>query len=167
MSNINAVVSVCSNWGIGYKGHLLVHNHDDMRRFTALTVSKNVVMGRATMLSLPQQRPLKNRRNIVLTHLKSVPHTGFKIAHSYDEVMSLIGDEETWIVGGASIYRLFLPDCQRIEVTKHHCTVPADTFFPVNLDLDGAWQAYPASDATGGLTDDGLTYDFLTYLPVY
>ena len=74
---------------------------------------------------------------------------------------------DNWGIGGASIYRLFLPDCQRIEVTKHHCIVPGDAFFPVNLDLDGAWQACPASDATGGLTDDGLTYDFLTYLPVY
>lgn len=167
MTNINAIVAVCDNWGIGYRGNLLVHNRADMRRFTALTVGKIVVMGHNTMLSLPQRRPLKNRRNIVLTHSASLPYRGFEVAHSYDEVLSMIGSRETWIIGGASVYRLFLPDCQRIEVTKHHCIVPADTFFPVNLDLDEAWQACPASDVTGGLTEDGLSYDFLAYLPVY
>ena len=65
---MRAIVAVCSDWGIGNKGRLLVRNKADMHHFVACTTGGTVVMGRRTLESFPGGRPLKNRRNIVLTH---------------------------------------------------------------------------------------------------
>ena len=64
---MNAIVAVCQDWGIGNEGKLLVPNKADMRSFVAHTTGGTVVMGRTTLEGFPHARPLKNRRNIVLS----------------------------------------------------------------------------------------------------
>lgn len=54
---------------IGFEGGMPWHLPEDMRRFTELTVSHPVIMGRRTWESLsPKFRPLPNRDNIVISH---------------------------------------------------------------------------------------------------
>ena len=65
---MNAIVSVTKDWGIGRGGSLLVRNKADMASFVAHTTGGTVVMGRTTLESYPDARPLKNRDNVVLTH---------------------------------------------------------------------------------------------------
>lgn len=64
---LSAIVAVCDDWGIGCEGDMVVSNRADMRHFVACTKGCPVIMGRKTLLSFPGGRPLKNRRNIVLT----------------------------------------------------------------------------------------------------
>ncbi|HKM01112.1 MAG TPA: dihydrofolate reductase, partial [Sedimentibacter sp.] len=64
------IVAVAKNWAIGYKGDLLFDLPDDMTFFKETTIDKVVVMGRKTLLSFPNGKPLKNRVNIILTRDK-------------------------------------------------------------------------------------------------
>ncbi len=172
---MNAIVSVCRDWGIGRKGELLVSNPADMRRFVELTrgrgqaagggdIGGTVVMGRKTQQSFPGGRPLKGRRNIVLTREITYAPAGFEVAHDLDELDELIaGDdpEHTWCIGGATVYELLLPRCEHAFVTMNDIVIDdADTFFPI-LDADPAW--FVESHDGGGTTEEGVRYEFLTY----
>ena len=77
---MNLIVAVDKNWAIGKDNKLLVSIPDDMKFFGETTTGKVVVMGRKTLESFPNGKPLKNRVNIVLTKLRSKRryHCSFK-----------------------------------------------------------------------------------------
>ena len=160
---MNAIVAVCKDWGIGYKGKLLVNNPSDMRHFVELTSSGTVVMGRATYDSLPGKRPLKNRRNIVLTRNPDFSVEGFEVVRNIDELMSAVVHEDpsaVWCIGGASVYELLLDCCDACYVTHHDCVRPADTFFP-NLAVHPEWKLVETSHE--GTTNEGIPFRFCTW----
>lgn len=64
---MRAIVNVNEEWGIGCGGNLLVNIPDDMKFFRRTTAGSIVIMGRKTLESFPESRPLKGRVNIVLT----------------------------------------------------------------------------------------------------
>ena len=64
---MTAIVCVSQNWGIGREGALLFHISADLKRFKSLTVGRIVILGRKTLDTFPGGKPLKDRRNIVLT----------------------------------------------------------------------------------------------------
>lgn len=116
---ISAIVAVCDDWGIGHNGGMVVANSRDMRHFVHATTGHAVIMGRRTLESFPGGRPLKNRRNIVLTRDPFFHRQGVEVAHDVAHALELVADEdEAWVIGGAQIYRQFLPYCQEAEVTK-------------------------------------------------
>ena len=159
---ISAIVAVDNNWGIGYKGDLLEHIPEDLKYFKSLTTNHTIVMGRKTWDSLPY-KPLKNRINIVITH--SQRHIDKDAAFlSFGEAISRVTaipkEEEWFIIGGGSIYKNFLPLCDRIYVTKiykNHKQV--DTYFP-NLDTFSDWRGIPTSDI---LHYNEIEYQFWQY----
>ena len=65
---MTAIVCVSKSWGIGRDGALLFLISDDHKRFRSLTVGKTVILGHKTLDTFPGGRPLKDRRNIVLSH---------------------------------------------------------------------------------------------------
>ena len=139
---ISAIVAVDSNWGIGYKNQLLIHNKVDMQRFRLLTMNHKVFVGRKTYDSFPQ-RPLKKRTNFVIT--KDIYQRGYDGAHliTLDEARQYLTEpniaHNEFIIGGESIYRELLPLCDYVYVTKiHHSFQNVDTYFP-NLDKDENW----------------------------
>ena len=158
---LNAIVAVCDDWGIGLDGGMVVENREDMRHFVACTTGHPVIMGRRTLESFPGGRPLKNRRNVVLTRNTSFSPEGVEIVHSVEDALaSVAGEDEAWVIGGGQVYELLLPHCQRAVVTKNHCVRPSDTFFP-DLDADPTWEV--AEVRGGGVTADGVAFDFVTY----
>ena len=163
---LKAIVAVCDDWGIGRDGDMLVANRADMRHFVRCTMGHAVIMGRKTLESFPGGKPLKNRRNIVLTRDASFARAGVEVVHSVEEALAAVaGEDEAWVIGGAEVYRQFLPRCTEAVVTKNRCTRPADAFFP-NLDEDPAWRI-AATDGghvvEPGEGDAGMAYDFVTY----
>ena len=64
---MEAIVNVTPDWGIGFENRLLVAIPEDLKRFRALTVGKTVILGRKTLQTFPGGKPLKNRRNLVLS----------------------------------------------------------------------------------------------------
>ena len=158
---LSAIVAVCDDWGIGLDGGMVVENREDMRHFVACTTGHPVIMGRKTLESFPGGRPLKNRRNIVLTRDRSFSPDGVEVVHSVEEALSAVADEkEAWVIGGGQVYELLLPHCEKAVVTRNHCVRESDTFFP-NLDSGPAWKVDEVRE--GSITPEGVPFDFATY----
>ena len=156
-----AIVAVCDDWGIGLDGGMVVENREDMRHFVACTTGHPVIMGRKTLESFPGGRPLKNRRNIVLTRDRTFSPDGVEVVHSVEEALSAVAnEEEAWVIGGGQVYELLLPHCEKAVVTRNHCVRESDTFFP-NLDSLPDWKLTDARE--GGVTPENVPFDFATY----
>lgn len=159
---MNAIVSVTQDWGIGFDGQLLVRNRDDMRRFVELTMGGTVIMGRRTLESFPGG-PLKGRRNIVVSGRLDYDPEGVEVARSPEAALALVEGEDpdrVWLIGGASVYEALLPCCERAYVTKNECEAQADAWFP-DLDADASWAV--ESSEPGGVTADGVSFEYVTY----
>ncbi len=129
---ISIIVAVGNHYEIGQKNQLLCHLPEDLKYFKRVTGGHTVLMGENTYLSLPK-RPLPQRRNIVLTLDKGKVYEGCEMAYSIDEALALCPkDEETFVMGGASIYRQFFPICDKLYITRMKADFPeADVFFPL------------------------------------
>jgi dihydrofolate reductase len=123
---ITIIVARAENGVIGRDGTLPWHIPADLKRFKALTMGTVMIMGRKTFESLPGLLP--GRRHVVLTRDRSWHAEGAEVAHDLDEALSLAGSEAVSVIGGAELFRLFLPLAGRIELTEVLDDVPGDTF---------------------------------------
>lgn len=131
MNNIEMIVAFDQNNGIGKDNKLLYHFKKDMERFVEKTINKTVVMGRKTAESLPDKKPLKDRRNIILSRDKNFKLEGFKVYHSIEEIINLASESKDIfiIIGGQEIYKQFLPFTDKIYITLVYSKKEADTHF--------------------------------------
>jgi dihydrofolate reductase len=139
---MNCIVNVDNNWGIGLKNKLLVSIPADLRFFQSKTKGKVVIFGRSTLETFPGGMPLKNRLNIVISRNPNYSVPDALVAHSVEEAIKLASDyasEDVFVIGGASVYRQFLPYCDTAYVTRTDYCYDADTYFP-NLDADPEWE---------------------------
>ena len=155
---MTAIVCVSQNWGIGRDGALLFRISADLKRFKALTVGKTVILGRKTLDTFPGGKPLKDRRNIVLSR-RELDIPGAEIAHSFEEAAALGGDDAI-VIGGASVYMALLSRCGRVYVTKVDAAPDADSFFP-DLDDNPDWRVASESEV---FEENGLKFQFVDYV---
>jgi dihydrofolate reductase len=128
---ISIIVAIAQNDAIGKNNDLLWHIPADMKWFKKLTVGHTLIMGKRTYQSLPV-KPLSNRKNIVITDDPADHFEGCLTVSSIDAALALCNpSEENFIIGGASIYRQFLPLTDRLYITKVHQDFEGDVFFPV------------------------------------
>lgn len=145
---MKAILAADKNWGIGYNNHLLVSIPSDMKFFRQTTTGKVVVMGRKTLESFPNGMPLKNRTNIVLTGNQNYQVKDAVVVHSEDELLDELKKYDTddiYVIGGESVYRMMLPYCDTVYVTKIDRAFQADTFFP-DLDEMDEWEMTEESE---------------------
>ena len=145
---MNLIAAVDSNWAIGYQNKLLVSIPDDMKLFRNTTQGHVVVMGRKTLESFPNGRPLKNRVNVVLTSDKAYKVEGAIVVHSLEELdaeLEKYDSDEIYVIGGESIYRQLLDRCNRAYITKIEYEYQADAHFP-NLDELPEWRMVSESE---------------------
>ena len=145
---MNLIAAVDSNWAIGYQNKLLVSIPDDMKLFRNTTQGHVVVMGRKTLESFPNGRPLKNRVNVVLTSDKSYKVEGAIVVHNLEELdaeLAKYDSDEIYVIGGESIYRQLLDRCDRAYITKIEYEYQADAHFP-NLDELPEWRMVSESE---------------------
>lgn len=128
MSIVTLIVARAENGVIGRNGGLPWHLPDDLKHFKALTMGTPMVMGRRTFESLP--RLLPGRRHIVLTRDPEWRAAGAERARSVAEALALADAPRVSVIGGAEIFRLFLPIADRIELTEVHAQVEGDTILP-------------------------------------
>jgi dihydrofolate reductase len=152
------IVAIADNGVIGDAGAMPWHIPADLRRFKALTMGKPMVMGRKTFESLPGVLP--GRRHIVLTRDKHWDEDGAEVVHSAREALQLANAPHVAIIGGAEIYRLFLPLADRIELTEIHFAPPGDAIFP-SFDRARWQEASRESHAAEGRAPG---FDFVTLL---
>jgi len=128
--NISIIVAIAENFAIGKNNDLLFHLPNDLKRFKQITLGKPVIMGRNTLLSLPNG-PLKNRRNIVISDIPNDYFEGCEMTTSIEGAIDLVkNEEESFIIGGGMIYRQFYPLAGKLYLTLVHQPFDADIFFP-------------------------------------
>ncbi|MBQ6401148.1 MAG: dihydrofolate reductase [Firmicutes bacterium] len=159
---MNAIVAVDRNWGIGRNNDLLVHLPGDLKYYKEKTLGNVIIVGQKTLESFPGSKPLPGRTNIVLSDDPAFVRDDCIVCRTKEEVLEKAAAYEpdrVFICGGASIYRLFLDDCDACYVTKIDEAFEADTYFP---DLDARlWRIDWASPAR---EEKGLRYRFVRYV---
>ena len=159
---MNLIAAVDQNWAIGNKNKLLVRIPDDQKFFRETTTGKVVVMGRKTLESFPNGLPLKNRTNIVLTHDKNYQVKDAIVLHSLEELhaeLQKYPSEDIYVIGGETIYRQLLDECDVAHITKIDYAYDADAYFP-NLDEKPEWRITQDSEEQ---TYFDLIYHFYKY----
>ena len=131
---ISVIAAMSQNRVIGRDGSLPWHLPTDLARFKSITTGHTVIMGRKTFESVG--KPLPNRRTIIITRNNDYQCADVFIAHSLDEALDHAAHEdEVFILGGETVYRIALPRADRLYLTIIHATIEGDTYFP-NLDFD-------------------------------
>ena len=145
---LSLIVAVADNGVIGRDNALPWHLPEDLRRFKRVTLGKPVVMGRKTFESIG--KPLPGRLNVVVTRDTNYHRDGVTVVHSVDAALAAAGAaEEVMVIGGADLFRLFLPRAQRVHLTRVHGDIAGDIRWPP-LD-ETTWrrsaaEAFPADD---------------------
>ena len=155
---MNVIVAVDANWAIGKGGDQLVYIPEDLKHFKELTMGHPVILGRRTMATFPGGRPLKGRRNLVLSRDPDFRPEGAEV---YPDLAPLLAaaPEDAFVVGGASVYRALLDRCDTAYVTKIGRAYEADCWFP-NLDEDPAWTLAEESEP---MEYEGITFRYTVY----
>ena len=157
---IYAIVHADKEWGLGKNNDMMFSLPKDMKFFRETTSGHTVVMGGKTLRSFPNQKPLKNRVNIVLTRGQVCDEC--VVVRSFDELkqeMKRRKNEEIFVIGGGEIYKELLPYCHRALVTKVDAIGGAEVFFP-NLDKD---ENFVCIDEGEPIEDNGYIIRFTTY----
>jgi len=155
---VTLVAAIAENGVIGHGNRLPWHLPADLKRFKALTMDKPILMGRKTFEAIG--KPLPGRRNLVLTRSAGFRPPGVGIVGGVEEALAVNADApELMVIGGAEVYRLFLPLARRIYLTRVHAPIVGDTRFP-NCD----WNEWRKVDRSTHPADDKNAYamTFLT-----
>lgn len=159
MTPMEAIVAVYSDWGIGSGGTQPVVLKADRAHFKEVTMGAAVIVGRKTLEDFPGGKPLKGRHNIVVSR-QNISIEGAEVVHSTEEALAAAArHERCLVIGGASIYRQFMPYVDTVHITKIDLAPRSDSFFP-NLDADESWK--PQGKELWQ-DEDGLGYCFVTY----
>ena len=159
---IKAIVCVDNNWAIGNDNELLFHLPKDMNFFRITTQDKVVVCGRKTLESFPGNRPLQKRSTICLCSPENNREDCYCV-NSFYELLKLVKElaktQDIFIIGGAQLYKAFLPYYDEVLVTKVSADGHGTVFFP-NLD---DIETFVISTSTASYPDGEYLIQFLTY----
>lgn len=151
---ISIIVAIARNRAIGMNNQLLWHIPDDFRWFKKNTAGHPVIMGRRTWLSLPNQ-PLPDRKNIVITDDPDDDFPGSVCVGSIEGAVDQMDiNGENFIIGGAMVYRQFLPLAQKVYLTIVDREYDADVWFPELADNE--WKETYREEHLNG--DPGFTF---------
>ena len=160
---IISILNCDKEYGIGKKNGLLFSLKEDMAFFRRTTLNHVVAMGENTLLSFPNQKPLKNRTNIVLSADETHNYEGVVNVHSFEEFLKIVAkyaqNEDVYIIGGASMYRQTLDYVDFVYLTKVDAVGGAEVFF-VNIDADPRFEVISESEP---LQDGDYMIKFVTY----
>lgn len=140
--NYELVVAMSKNGVIGKENKIPWYLPEDLIRFSKLTKSSIIVMGRKTFESLPNG-PLQSRLHLVLTN--SSENNDWKTANSnvifvnLENINSVIeyyrkDKQKIFIIGGSEIYNLFMTQCKKLHITIIDEIIEGDSYFPYYID---------------------------------
>ena len=153
------IVAVYDDWGIGRDGTQPIALSMDRKFFRETTRGAAVIAGRKTVGDFPGQKPLPGRMNVILTR-GSDEYPGFTVCRSPEEAVEQVKDQNrVFVIGGGTVYRQMLSQCDRAYITKVHTTPVSDTFFP-NLDEDKEWKL---TEILMQGEENGIAYEMCLY----
>lgn len=149
---ISIIVAVGKNLEIGKDNKLIWTIPDDMKYFKNVTTGKTVVMGLKTYESIGKALP--NRNNVVISY-ENLDLKDAKVITDYKEVFDY--KDEVFVIGGASIYKLFIPYADKLYLTEIDSDAEADSYFP---EFDKS--LYDRKVVDTGIYND-INYSFVIY----
>lgn len=156
---LGLIYARAANGVIGRDGGLPWHLPEDLAHFKRVTLGAPVIMGRRTWDSLPPKfRPLPGRRNIVVTRQPDLPAPGAEVAVSLEQALAWCKDaDRAWVIGGAQLYALALPQADVAQVTEIEQAFDGDAFAPT---LGTGWHEVARERHRNA---SGLAFSFVTY----
>jgi len=154
---LTLVVAMDAERGIGIDNQLPWHLPEDLAHFKRVTLGRPIIMGRKTFDSIG--RPLPKRRNIVVTRNAHWSHEGVEVAHSLEDAIAMLGEDDASIIGGAQIFTASMALADRMIVTHIDKVYRCDTFFP---EIDPARWTATARELQHAQAGD-LDFSFVTY----
>lgn len=154
--SFSIIAAIGQNNELGINQKLLCHLPQDLQYFKSQTLGKTIVMGAKTFKSI--SHPLIDRKNIVLSRNSNLRIDGVEVCNSLKILLERFCDspEEIMIIGGAQIYRLFLPYVNKLYITKIQASFLADVYFP-------DYKEYSKCLKSKSIIDNGYSLDFLEY----
>lgn len=150
---INIIVATSINGVIGCNNKLLWHLSTDLKRFKQITIGNPVIMGRKTYESIG--KPLKNRRNIIISRNKNYKADGCEIVFSLEEAIKLTNNN-CFIIGGGEIYNQSINIADKIYLTIIDKEFYGDVKFPK---LNDEWIKIKSED----FLENKIKCSFLEY----
>ena len=153
---ISIIAAVGKNNALGRGNDLIWHIKEDLKNFKDLTMGKYIVMGKNTYKSLPKH--LEGRKYIVLSSSLDNIDDGI-LFKDFNKLLEFVKnlDEEIMIIGGASIYKLFLPYANKLYLTEIDSEEQADVYFP-KFNKDDYTRSVVSNSEV-----NGLKYSFVIY----
>ena len=158
---LSIIVAKAKNNIIGKDNQLIWHLPEDLKRFKTLTTGHTIIMGRKTFESLG--RVLPNRHHIILCNdaEMNIDDENVEVLDDISLLYNYINDEqEHFVIGGATMYRLLMPKCNKMYITEINQEFEGDVSFP-EVDLN-IWKV---TEREQGLKDEKnpFDYEYVTY----
>lgn len=139
MAVLTIVAAIARNGALGLDNKIPWRAPSDLKRFKAVTWGRPLIMGRKTFESIG--KPLPGRETLVVTrnpaffgetppeHARTAPNFEDALAQAH-KLAAQIGVDEIILAGGAELYKIGLPQAQKLRLTLVDCAPQADAFFP-------------------------------------
>ena len=158
---LSIIVAIAKNNVIGKDNQLIWHLPEDLKRFKKLTTNHTIIMGRKTFESLG--RVLPNRKHVILCNDAEM-NVNDENVEILDDISKLKkykdSEEENFVIGGATIYKLLMPYTNKMYVTHINQDFEGDVYFPEISEND--WKVI---EKEKGLKDEKnpFDYEYITY----
>jgi len=153
---LSIIVAVAKNNVIGKDNKLIWHLPEDLKRFKRLTSNHTIIMGRRTFESLG--RVLPNRKHVILCNdaKMNIDDENVEILDDISKLKKYIeSDDENFVIGGATIYRLLMPFANKMYITHINQEFDGDVYFPEISEKE--WKII---DREPGLKDEKNPFDY-------
>lgn len=153
---LSIIVAKARNNEIGKNNALIWHISEDLKRFKKITTGHNIIMGRKTFESLGKVLP--NRHHVILCNDAdlNLEDENVEVLEDISLLKKYIdSDEENFVIGGATIYRLLMPYCKKMYITEINQSFDADVYFPeINMN---EWKV---TNREKGPEDEEFPYEY-------
>lgn len=149
---IKVIAAMDADKLIGKDNKLPWHLTNDLRHFRKTTLGKTIVMGRKTFDGIGL---LPGRETIVLSKRSQrleLPQLTFE--NNVERVVELSKNIDVYVVGGSSIYEIFLPYAKEMILTHIREIFNGDAYFPEYDESE--WLVVKKEDFT---VEDGHAYN--------
>ena len=161
---LSLIVAKAKNDIIGKDNQLIWHIPEDLKRFKTLTSGHTIIMGRKTFESLG--RVLPNRHHVILCNdaEMNIDNENVEVLEDISMLDKYINDEEeNFVIGGATMYKLLMPYCNKMYITEINQDFEGDVSFPkINM------EEWKIESREKGLKDEKNPYDYeyVTYIRI-
>ncbi len=159
---LSMIVAMAKNYVIGKDNQLIWHLPEDLKRFKKLTTGHTIIMGRKTFESLG--RILPNRRHVILCHdmAMKIENENIEILEDISMLEKYIqSEEEHFVIGGATIYRLLMPYANKLYITKIEEEFEGDVYFPEIKEEE--WQELEREEGIKN-EKNPFDYEYITFI---